>query len=227
MWAEAADLLSADGRYAVGRARVPWMRIAVVVVLSGAVYGGAMGALGWRERAVLYSAIKVPILLSTALVLCLPSSWVVHALLGLRDDFPAALRGILSAQGTLSIALLSLAPVTSFFYACGIAYGPALFLNGCAFLVALAAAQLTLARHYRPLIERNPRHKLALASWFALYAFTTIKVGWVLRPFVGDPALPVTFLREGRWADNPYVNLFWNVAGMAWTLLRVLVGQEP
>lgn len=226
MWTDAAALLTAEGRYAVGRERVPWARIAFVVVLSGTVYGAAMGSLGWRERAILYSALKVPILLLAALALCLPSSWVVHALLGLRDDFPAALRGILSAQGTLALALVSLAPVTAFFYACGIAYGPALFLNGCAFLVALGAAQVTLARHYRPLVQRDPRHKLALASWFVLYAFTTIKVGWVLRPFVGDPELPVTFLREGRWADNPYVNLFWNVAGMAWTVVRALLGRS-
>lgn len=225
MWTEADLLLAARGRYAVGGERVPWARIACTVALSGVVYGAAMGSLGWRERAVLYSAIKAPILLTTAFLLSLPANWVLHALLGLRDDFPAVVRGILSAQGTLALTLVSLAPVTLFFHASGIAYGPALFWNGCAFLAALSAGQVTLARHYRPLVVRDPRHRIAFLAWFALYAFTSIKVGWVLRPFVGDPDLPVTFLREGRWSDNPYVQLFWNVAGMAWTLVRALGGH--
>ena len=48
-----------------------------------------------------------------------------------------------------------------------------------------------------------------MIAWFVLYAFVSIKVGWVLRPFIGDPALPTEFLREGKWAENPYANLFW------------------
>lgn len=229
MLADAVALLRAEGRHAVGAERVPWGGLVAIVVACGALYGATMGTFGWesggRERAVAYSAIKVPILLTFSLSTALPSFYVVNALLGLRADFAAAARGILSAQGTLAIALASLAPVTCFYAACGTSYRGAVFWNACAFGTALLCAQKTLARHYRPLVARDRRHRAALAAWFALYAFVAIKVGWVLRPFVGDPALPVTFLREGKWADNPYVNLFWNVAGMAWTIVRTVAGN--
>lgn len=224
MWADADRLLAGRGRYAIGGERLPVARIACTVLLAGFVYGAAMGSLGWRERAVLFSALKAPILLTAAFMISLPANYVLHALLGLRADFPAVVRGILSAQGTLALTLLALAPVTLFFNASGIAYGPALFWSGCAFLAAALAGQVTLARHYQPLVARDRRHRIAFVAWFALYAFTSIKVGWVLRPFVGDPALPVTFLREGRWSDNPYINLFWNAVGMVWTLVRSFAG---
>jgi hypothetical protein len=34
-----------------------------------------------------------------------------------------------------------------------------------------------------------------LVLWFVLYAFIGIQLGWMLRPFVGDPTRPTTFLR--------------------------------
>ena len=84
---------------------------------------------------------------------------------------------------------------------------------------------MTLARHYQPLIRRRPRHRHALALWFVLYLFVGVKVGWVLRPFVGDPALPTTFLREGRWQENPYANLIWTVVGLGMTIARKIAGD--
>jgi hypothetical protein len=222
---DAVQLLRAEGRYAVGRGAVPWMRLAAILLASGLVYGAVMGALGGRALGAMYSCIKLPILLCFSLLACLPNFYAMNAVLGLRHDFAAAVRGILSAQGTLALALVALAPVTAFFYVCGLTYPVALLWNGAAFALALVCAQVTLARHYRPLIARDRRHRLALLAWFALYAFVSIKVGWVLRPFVGDPALPLEFLRAGKWQENPYMNLFWTLAGFAWSVLRKLIGE--
>jgi hypothetical protein len=226
MWNDAASLLRAEGRHAVGRVAVPWRRIAALVVIAGSAYGAVMGALGGRELGVAHSAIKLPILLVFSLATCLPSFYVMNAVLGLRDDFAAAVRGILSAQGTFALALVSLAPVTAFLYACGVSYPTALLWNGAAFALSLACAQKTLARHYRPLVARNRRHRVALALWFALYTFVSIKAGWVLRPFVGDPALPLEFLRAGKWAENPYMTLFWTGVGFVWSVARRLVAFD-
>ena len=79
-------------------------------------------------------------------------------------------------------------------------------LNGLMFAVASVAGQITLRRHYRPLIERNPRHRLALAAWLVLYVFVAIQLAWVLRPFIGSPGLTTSFFREGAWS-NAYVEL--------------------
>jgi hypothetical protein len=51
---------------------------------------------------------------------------------------------------------------------------------------------------------RSPRHRLLLRAWFFLYAFVGIQMGWVLRPFIGDPHLPVAFFRSEAWG-NAYV----------------------
>ncbi len=64
-----------------------------------------------------------------------------------------------------------------------------------------------LQQSYRPLIERNRKHLMLLRAWLLIYAFVGIQMGWVLRPFIGDPNSPTQFLRDNPWG-NAYVNLF-------------------
>ena len=59
---------------------------------------------------------------------------------------------------------------------------------------------------YRPLVARNPRHRMLLRGWLVIYAFVGIQMGWVLRPFIGDPDSPTRFFRQGAWG-NAYVEL--------------------
>ena len=66
---------------------------------------------------------------------------------------------------------------------------------------------MLLRRHDRPLIARDPRHRRLLRGWIGLYAFVSIQMGWVLRPFVGDPAQPVRFVRADTWG-NAYLKVF-------------------
>ena len=220
MLRDAERLLRNEGAFAVDACSVPWSRIARLVITAGLLYGAVMGSLALNGIGTVYSALKLPVLLAFALGICLPNFYVIHAVLGLRNDFSAAVRGILAAQATLSVALCALAPVTGFFYLCGVTYPVALLWNGAAFAIAMACGQLTLARHYRVLIARNQRHRITLAAWFTLYAFVSIKVGWVLRPFIGDPALPIEFLRAGKWTENPYLNLFWTAAAFVGNALK-------
>jgi len=72
-------------------------------------------------------------------------------------------------------------------------------------------SSLRQRRHYASLIRANTRHRLLLRFWLVLYVFIGIQMGWVLRPFVGDPNRPTQFFREGAWS-NAYVE----VAGLAW-----------
>jgi len=70
-----------------------------------------------------------------------------------------------------------------------------------------AGRQILLKRYYRPLIARMRRHRILLRLWGIVYAFVGIQMGWILRPFVGDPSRPVAFFREDTWG-NAYVILF-------------------
>ena len=66
---------------------------------------------------------------------------------------------------------------------------------------------------YEPLVESDPKHRVMLRTWLVIYVFVGIQMGWVLRPFIGDPDQPVQFFREGSWS-NAYevvLEMIWNV----------------
>ena len=122
-----------------------------------------------------YSAVKVPLLLLATLMLSLPSYFVLNTLLGVRSDFAAAWRAVVASQAGLTIILVSLAPITAFWYASTSNYRSAILFNALMFAVASAGAQLMLRRAYRPLIEREPKHRWLLRTWIVLYAFVEFR----------------------------------------------------
>lgn len=187
-----------------------------LLVLCGATYGAVMGSYGgWtgdHSLQVLISATKVPFLLLATFALALPSFFVLNTLLGLRSDFGAVLRTLVGAQAGLTIVVAALAPYTAFWYASFTGYRSAILFNGAIFAIASLAGQWQLRRAYRPLIARNPRHRLLLRSWLVLYVFVGIQIAWVLRPFIGNPAAPAQFFRASAWG-NAYVvvaRLIWH-----------------
>jgi len=182
--------------------------LAGLLLGCGLFYGSVMGTFGGvtgdRLWQVVYSAVKVPLLLGVTFLLSLPSFFVLNTLLGVRDDFAAVLRALLASQAGLTVILAALAPYTVLWYASFTGYAAALLFNALMFAVASIAAQGLLWRSYQPLIARRPVHRWLLRLWLVVYAFVGIQMGWVLRPFVGVPGLPVRFFREDTW-DNAYV----------------------
>ena len=122
--------------------------------------------------------------------LCLPFFFIVNTLAGLRDDFGEVVGALLQTQAMVTIALASLAPYTAVWYCSTTRYEPALLFNAGIFTIATIAGQSILRRRYRRLIAANARHRVMLRLWIILYAFVGIQMGWVLRPFVGDPRYP-------------------------------------
>ena len=170
-------------------------------VIYGAVMGGFGGVAGTRAMQVCFSAIKVPILLLATFGLSLPSFFVVNTLLGLRGDFGSAVRALVATQAGLTIILASMAPLTALWYASSGNYDAAIVFNALMFAVAGVAAQALLRRFYQPLIDRDRRHRLLLRAWLVIYSFVGIQMGWILRPFVGHPAMPTRFFREDTWGN--------------------------
>jgi hypothetical protein len=190
---------------------------ALAIVVYGMFYGGVMGTYGGMAGAriwqVVFSAIKVPILLFATFFLSLPSFFVLNTLFGLRSDFPRVASALVSTQAGLTIILCSLAPFTAFWYVSGSEYAPAILFNGAMFGVASFSAQWMLRRSYAPLVRVNPKHRWMLVTWLVIYVFVGIQMGWVLRPFIGDPRAPVQFFREGSWS-NAYefvIQMTWDV----------------
>lgn len=185
----------------------PTARQCVWLGASGCALAGAALGITSDPRLALFAAFKVPLLIALSALLCLPSFFVVNTVLGLRDDFPAACRGLLAAQATLGLCLGSLAPVLVFLAAS--LHDPYLLTLCDAGLFATAtwAAQTVLARHYAPLIAKDPRHRQCLRGWLLLFAFTAIQLAWVLRPFRGTEGFPVQFLRPEAFEQNAYLVL--------------------
>ena len=116
----------------------------------------------------------------------------------LRRDFARATAALMAAQAGLAIVLASLAPLTIVWYASSASYEAALRFNGLMFAVASAAGQGLLRGYYRPLVQRNAKHRWMLWTWLLLYVFVGIQMAWMLRPFVGDPGLPDRVLPPGK-----------------------------
>ncbi len=206
------SLLRAREPFGVGGGRVPLALIALVLSVCGFLYGAAMGAFGVRAMQSFYSGLKVPLLLLCSTLVCLPNFFVVNTFLGLRDDFAAALRAVLTAQATVAVMLCGLAPIILTVYASSSHYRFAIFMNGVCFALATLAGQKTLNRHYEDLVRADPRHKIARLVWILLYVFVAMQLAWVLRPFVGHPNMQATFFRENAWS-NAYIVIFRDVLG--------------
>jgi hypothetical protein len=179
--------------------------LAAVVFGCGACYGVVMGSYGgFRLWQMLFSGLKVPLLLLVTFAISLPSFFVLSTLLGVREDFAAARRAILRSQAALALVLAALAPYTALWYASTTAYDHAILFNALMFAVASFTAQAILRRSYRPLITRRPQQRQLLRIWLLLYVFVAVQMAWVLRPFIGDPESPTQFFRAGAWS-NAYV----------------------
>jgi hypothetical protein len=203
------DFLRGKGIFAIDApllGRLRWLLAFLLIcgLLYGAVMGTYSGLKPGRLHQLLYSGVKVPLLLLATFGLCLPSFFVLNMLAGLRDDFGEVFRALVATQSCITVALAALAPITAFWYVSCADYDLIILFNMVMFGVASGGAQIVVRRYYRPLIYREPRHRHLLWAWFFLYGFVGIQMGWVLRPFIGNPEAPVAFFRAGAWG-NAYV----------------------
>lgn len=217
LMARADDVLHSRWRAASAWTDVLWL-IAIVGAF-GALYGAAMGGYGLVNSGVgalqiVYSAIKLPMLLLVTFAISLPSFFVINSLFGLRRDFGDAVRALVATQAAVSIISASLAPLTMLWYLSFDGYSAAILFNAVVLGVASISAQAILRGHYRELIRRRPVHRSMVRAWMIVYAFVGIQMGWVLRPFVGDPNSPVQFFREDSWG-----NAYLIVGKLIWTIL--------
>lgn len=187
------------------------LHLTLVLCVFGMTYGGVMGSFagifGQRILQVIYSAVKVPLLLMITFGLSLPFFFVVNSLYGLREDFGKVLRALLATQASVTVILASLSPLTILWYVSFDNYRIAILFNTLMFATASVSAQLVLKQFYRPLIEKNLMHLRLLKVWITIYGFIGIQMGWTLRPFIGHPNSPTQFFREEAWG-NAYLQLY-------------------
>jgi len=206
---------------------LPTRQVFLMLLVFGPIYGMAMGSYNWvvgnrsfvdQIPQMVYSAVKVPLLITVTLAVAIPSFFVINTLMGLRDDFRTSIRAIVSAQAGLTIILASLLPLTLFMYISlshlSVSYQTAVLFNAAMFGLASVSAQLLLRRYYRSLVAKNPRHQAMVVMWIFVYAFVGIQAAYVLRPFIGNPDDPTTFFRRESF-QNAYVKIWALVSEIA------------
>lgn len=188
------------------------------------------------------TAVKVPVLFLLTLVVTFPSLYVFSALLGARLTLGSALRVIVAAM-TVNVAVLaSLGPITAFFTLTTTSYPFIKLLNVLFFAVAGAIgikflmtalerseqspeggeikkailidanAAPDAAKQHTLSPKRPPGHNV-FRVWIVLYAFVGAQMGWVLRPFIGDPKEKFT-LFEPR-GGNIFMDLLKSIGDLA------------
>lgn len=176
-----------------------------VILVFGFINGAAMGSFGvlggGHSGQMIYSGLKVPLLLLVTFGLCLPSFFVINSLMGLRADFGRALHSLLLTQASIAIILSALSPLTALWYASDEDYHRAILVNASVFFLASLIGQVVMRRSYQPLIALNRRHRPMMQLWLVLYALVGIQMGWVLRPFIGSPSDELHFFRQEAWSN--------------------------
>lgn len=205
-----------------GRIEVPTTSIVTAALVLGALYGFFMGlyALLHPGRSgvdqCLASTVKVPFLFLLTLVVTLPSLYVVSALFDSRLRFIETLRLLVLALLVNLALLASFGPVTAFFTLSTTSYPFMVLLNVAFFaisgMVGLAFLRRALDGVFSqppepiaepsadaPLLRKPPRPieppKRIFRIWIVIFAVVGAQMGWILRPFIGNPDLPFQFFR--------------------------------
>jgi hypothetical protein len=159
---------------------------------------------------------KVPALFLLTLLICFPSLYVFSTLLGSRLSFVATLKTLLGVVAITVTVLSSFGPIVAFFSLSTENYPFMKLLNVAFFAVAGVLGVGALLRALRallgpppipvtgdvpPVIGRGSTYadrgqiKQVFRIWILLYALVGAQMGWVLRPFIGDPHTPFAWFR--------------------------------
>ncbi len=167
-------------------------------------------------RLAIYAAIKLPALLILTWCLVLPFGWTLSKAAG--SQLSIADLALMSAHPILGagVALIALVPVNLLFTASTPSPDPSRpathnLLYVLHVVVVAASGLLATGSLHRVLREdlgtvgsRVDLGSLVHKGWLAIFAFVAGELGWALRPFVGNPYQPISFLRRDAFDGNVY-----------------------
>jgi hypothetical protein len=183
----------------------------MVIVLGAGFYGTAMG--WWRDpQQALYVAIKFPLII----LLTTFGNALINAmfapLLGLNIPFRQSLTAILMSFTIASAILGAFSPLIVFM----VWNAPDMAAKNISgstysFILLVHVAVIALAgvtgnvRLFQLLAQLGGSRVVAfrvLMAWLAGNLFLGSQLSWILRPFLGSPALPMEFFRKEAFHGN-------------------------
>ncbi len=195
-----------------GRISLPARKLVAASLALGAVYGLGMGlyaGLGGRDdswKYLLASALKVPLLFLLTLIVTFPSLYVFAALADSKLRLRDTLRLLVAAIAVNLGVLASFAPVTVFFTLSTDSYAFMIFLNVLFFAIAGGVGLAFLNRAVNAVFAPDARAAAGARArrifrlWLVIYGIVGAQMGWILRPFIGNPHLEFEPFRR-RWSN--------------------------
>lgn len=175
---------------------------------------------GDRWMQVLASMVKVPLLYALTIVVTFPSLYVFSALVDSQLHFDAFVRLMITLLAINLAVLASLGPIVAFFSVSTINYRFMQLFNVLMFAIAgglglawllqrirqLSARVLAAdnelpsdagqsADHDAPTDAADMPAKLIFRIWIVAFCLVGSQLGWVLRPFIGNPDLAFSWFR--------------------------------
>ncbi len=230
-----------------GRIDIQPLRLVVVLIILGIVYGACMGSFAVFRgdnasiMQLIASTVKVPILFLLTFLITFPSLYVFNSLVGsrLRGDQIVSL--FVASQAVTLALLASFGPIVAFFSVSTTSYPFMILLNVVVFAVCgflgLRFLMQTLHRitvvkkalvvnttddaetpddasespsdgptklsdaDFGPLDELaehmpDDQVKIVFRCWVVVFGLVGAQMGWVLRPFVGNPDIEFDWFRQ-------------------------------
>jgi len=195
-----------------------------------AVTGHGSGS-GWQ---IVASALKVPALFLLTLAVTFPSLYVFNTLVGSRLRAESLLRLLAAAMAVMMAVLASMGTIVLFFSFSTTSYPFMVLLNVAVFAIAgfLGLSFLLQTLHRLSVAEAKAREesledpsatpapgalekmeghvlgphvKTVFNIWVIIFGLVGAQMGWILRPFVGDPKLKFAWFRPR--ASNFFVDV--------------------
>lgn len=195
------------------------LQIGVIITGAGC-YGAAMG--WWRDpQQALFTGMKFPLIILLTTVGNGLINGMLAPLLGLNIPFRQSFAAIIMSFAVTATILGAFSPLIAFLVwnappiSSATSAGGTYNLVLSAHVLAIAMAGITgNARLFQLLYRLSGSRWIAqqvLFGWLAGNLFLGSQLSWILRPFVGSPALPVEFLRANAFHGNFYEAAFYAI----------------
>lgn len=166
---------------------MPWLFV------MGAAYGFCMGAYNilqvenveWRFS--LVSAVKVPILLLLTSVLCFPALYVFGIAAGAKIRPGLLWACLMAALLVMCILQVALMPVVLFFLSTVGKYAMVKFIHLLVWMISGFVALRFFGRLVGKVDTSLAKNGQLMFFWMLTFGLVGAQMGWMLRPFIGDP----------------------------------------
>ncbi len=178
---------------------VKFVNLYLLVLAFSFAYGLAMGSYHSPEQA-LSAGIKVPVLFSLSIIICLPALFIIQFILGSRLRLGQMINIILSGFVLITSIMVSFIPVVVLFLLTGGDYYFLQLLHIGIFILSGIFGMKNVIDALRYSCERKgvyPKTGVEVAKfWIVILGLVGIQLAWNLRPFTGDYGKPFALFRH-------------------------------